>query len=246
MPGSLATTSKVLIRRSMKGWLPTSRKTLWILSWSKLAISLEISNLEKALIKAFVHPLPAHLVHHLFIHPATVPCLLLRNQPLGRSILANLLMWNISIWGIIMGIFGVDGSYGRGLSREAWMIHIDPSTPKTPIIIPQILEFRISKFASILLPSGWFRRSKWGTIAGWTNRWHARWVGSRWAKALITALSKFDISGNIASLLHESIQGVFLLEVGNQPFTDCPIKTAGSGEWPKHRVWVAAQASWIQ
>jgi hypothetical protein len=43
---------------------------------------------------------------------------------------------------------------------------------------------------------------------------------------LIEASSEFDIAGDIGGLLDEGIQGIFLLELRNQPVTDGPLETA--------------------
>src|SRR5437762_12199074 len=44
-------------------------------------------------------------------------------------------------------------------------------------------------------------------------------------EALVEALAKFDIAGDVSSLLDKAIQGVFLHQVRNQPLMDHSVKT---------------------
>ena len=47
----------------------------------------------------------------------------------------------------------------------------------------------------------------------------------RMIRAVVQAFAEFDIAINIGHLLNEGVQGIFLVEVRNQPFTDSPIET---------------------
>ena len=105
------------------------------------------------------------------------------------------------------------------------MAGVDLATPITTMILVQILAFRIGELGEGPgLSVGWPGRSRRGCMGGRARRGHAVRAGR--TRALIEVLSKFDIASNIGGLLDKSIQGVFLLEMGNHPFTNRLVQAA--------------------